>query len=95
MLGQNVEDIVSAKVVTHWSEGVGLTIDVSKAHKRLRIREDGWGLLLFQHRSKLYHYSVPLWSAFQRCMVEPHGSSTHTHLPLVPLHSARTLVVRR
>ena len=40
------------------SEGVGLTIDVSKAHKRLRIREDEWGLLLFQHRGKLYHFSV-------------------------------------
>ena len=91
----SVEDIVSAKVVTHSSEGVGLTMDVSKAHKRLRIREDGWALLLFQHRGKLYHCSVPMWSAFQRCNVEPHGSSTHTQLPLVPLHSARTLVVRR
>ena len=29
-----VEDIASAKVVSHSSEGVGLTIDVTKAHKR-------------------------------------------------------------
>ena len=42
-----VEDIVSAKVVSHSSEGVGLTRDVSKAHKRLRIREDERVLLLF------------------------------------------------
>ena len=53
-----VEDIFSAKVVAHSSEGVGLTIDVSKAHKRLRIREDEWVLSRFQHRGKLYHYTV-------------------------------------
>ena len=47
-----VEDIVSAKVARHSSEGVGLTIDVSKAHKRLRIREDEWKLFLCQHRGK-------------------------------------------
>ena len=53
-----VEDIASAKVVSHSSEGGGLTIDVSKAHKRLRIREDECGFLLFQHRGKPYHYTV-------------------------------------
>ena len=53
-----VEDIISAKVVTHSSEGVGLAIDVSKAHKRLRIREDEWKLFLCQHRGKLFHYTV-------------------------------------
>ena len=53
-----VDDIVSAKAVTHLPEGVGLTIDVRKAHKRLRIREDEWRLLMFQHRGKLYHYTV-------------------------------------
>ena len=42
-----VEDITSAKVISHPSEGVGLTIDVSKAHKRLRIREDEWGAIFF------------------------------------------------
>ena len=31
-----VEDIASAKVVSHSSEGVGLTIDVTKAHPRKR-----------------------------------------------------------
>ena len=46
-----VEDIASAKVVSHSSEGVGLTIDVSKAHKRLRIREDGWGRFSFSFGS--------------------------------------------
>ena len=43
----SVEDITSAKVVSHPPEGVGLTMDVSKAHKRRRIREDEWGLSLF------------------------------------------------
>ena len=36
----------------------GLTIDVSKAHKRLRIREDEWRLLLFQHLRKFFHDTV-------------------------------------
>ena len=53
-----VEDIVAAKVVTHASDGVGLTMDVSQAQKRHRIREDEWRLLLFQHRGKLCHYTV-------------------------------------
>ena len=53
-----VEDIASAKVVSHASEGVGLTTDVSKARKRLRIREDAWGLLFFQHLGKLHHHNV-------------------------------------
>ena len=43
----SVKNITSAKVVSHPSEGVGLTLDVSKAHKRRRIREDEWGLSLF------------------------------------------------
>ena len=60
-----VEDIASAKVVSHSSEGGGLTIDVSKAHKRLRIREDEWGFLLFQHRGKFCHYTVcHFWAGF-------------------------------
>ena len=42
-----VEDIVFVKMVTHLSEGVCLTIDVSKAQKGLRIREDECGFLLF------------------------------------------------
>ena len=37
-----VEDITSAKVVSHPSEEVGLTMDVTNAHKRLRILEDEW-----------------------------------------------------
>ena len=74
-----VEDITVAKVVPHPSEGVGLTLDVTKAHKRLRIREDELG--------KLYHYTVYLfWSKIQRRVVEPHGSSTHPHLPPLPLY---------
>ena len=55
---QCVEDIVSARVVAHSSEAVGPTIDVSKAHKRLRIRQDECEVFLFQHCGKLYDYKV-------------------------------------
>ena len=91
-----VEDVASAKVVSHPSEGIGLTIDVSKAHKSFRTREDEWGLLLFHHRGELLPlHSLPLWGSIQRCLVEPHESSAHTHLPPVPFHSARSMTVRR
>ena len=73
------------------SDGVGLTIDVSKAQKRLRIREDQWRLLLFQRRGKLYHFTVCHCGArFSACMVEPDGrqcshasatSSFSSHFP--------------
>jgi len=61
-----VEDIPSAKVTSHPSEGVGLTIDVSTAHKRLRIREDEWGRFSFlfgSDNSAAYGNMHLLWSA--------------------------------
>ena len=69
------------------SDGVGLTKDVCKAQKRLRIREDQWRLLLFQRRGELYHFTVctagrdsalAWWSRM--------GGSAHTHLPPVHFH---------
>ena len=67
------------------SDGVGLTIDVSKTQRRLRIREDEWRLLLFQRRGKLYHFTVYHCGArFSACMVEldarqcSHASATNS-----------------
>ena len=42
-----------------WTDDcVGLTLDVSKAHKRVKVRPDEQGLLLFEHDGKLFHYQV-------------------------------------
>ena len=65
-----VEDIPSAKVISHPSEGVGLTIDVSTAHKRLRIREDEWGRFSFfvwkrQQRRLWQHASAVVCTSWQ------------------------------
>ena len=35
---------------------LGFSMDVSKAHKRVLVKEDQWGLLLFGLSGKLYHY---------------------------------------
>ena len=69
-----VDDIVSAKVVTHLSEGVGLTIDVSKADKKTSHPRRRMGASpVPAPRHALPPHSVPLWSAIQCSLVEPHG----------------------
>ena len=35
---------------------VGFSMDVAKAHKRVVVKEDQWGLLLFTLQGRLYHY---------------------------------------
>ena len=91
-----VEEIVSAKVVTHSSEGVGLTIDVSKAHRRpshpRRRMEDSIVPAPWQTLSL---HSVSLGGTVQRSMVEPDGGSAHTHLPPVHFPSARWVAACR
>ena len=46
------------RLVSHLSEGVGLTIDVSKAHKRLRIREGEWDFYCSSIWASSNHYTV-------------------------------------
>ena len=77
-----VDDIVSAKVVTHLSEGVGLTIDVCKADKKTSHPRRRMGASpVPAPRHALPLHSVPLWSAIQCSLVEPHGGSDYTTLP--------------
>ncbi len=39
-------------------EHVGLTIDVRKAHKSLRLHPAEWGLMFFAFQAALYFYKV-------------------------------------
>ena len=73
------------------SDGVGLTKDVCKAQKRLRIREDEWRLLLFQRRGELYHFTVCHCGArFSACMVELDGRQC-SHAPATNSFSSHFL----
>ena len=75
-----------SKIGVHSSERVGLMIDVRKAQKRLRIpRRRIEASMLPASKQTLPLHNAPLWGAFQRCMVEPDGSSAH--LPQVPFHT--------
>ena len=80
-----LEDITSARVVSHPSEGVGLTIDVGKAHKKAPHPRGRLGTSTVPAPGQAPPpHGVPLRGKIQRRLMEPHWSSTYPSIPPLP-----------